>query len=92
MNGLSENCCIDKEYKKNSTIVSTVKMKFISGLKMMVKSGLEVCGFFFEVSPCAHHVIFITTFVLLIKIPPFSEVNSFNRKWKHMEEFQKYFF
>ena len=30
--------------------------------------------------PFAHHVILITVFVLLIKIPPFYEVNSFNRK------------
>jgi hypothetical protein len=34
----------------------------------------------FEIPPCAHHVISITEFVLLIKIPPFYEVNSFNRK------------
>jgi hypothetical protein len=31
----------------------------------------------FEIPPCTHHVIFITEFVLLIKIPPFYEVNSF---------------
>ena len=35
----------------------------------------------FEIPPCTHHVIFITESVLLIKIPPFYEVNSFNRKW-----------
>ena len=35
----------------------------------------------FEISPCTHHVIFITEFVLLTKTPPFYEVNSFNRKW-----------
>ena len=35
----------------------------------------------FEIPPCAHHVIFITEFVLLTKTPPFYEVNSFNRKW-----------
>ena len=35
----------------------------------------------FEILPCAHHVIFITKFVLLIKTPLFYEVNSFNRKW-----------
>ena len=35
----------------------------------------------FEIPPYAHHVIFITEFVILIKIPPFYEVNSFNRKW-----------
>ena len=51
----------------------------IFGLKMMVKSGLEKN--IFEIPPCAHHVIFITEFVLLTKTPPFYEVNSFNRKW-----------
>ena len=35
----------------------------------------------FEIPPCAHHVIFITEFVLLTKNTPFYEVNSFNRKW-----------
>ena len=35
----------------------------------------------FEIPPCAHHVIFITEFVVLIKTPLFYEVNSFNRKW-----------
>ena len=45
----------------------------------MVKSGLEKNVF--EISPCAHHVIFITEFVLLTKTPPFYEVNLFNRKW-----------
>ena len=35
----------------------------------------------FEIPPCAHHVIFVTEFVLLTKTPPFYEVNSFNRKW-----------
>jgi hypothetical protein len=35
---------------------------------------------FLEIPPCAHHVIFITEFVHLIKTPPFYEVNSFNRK------------
>ena len=34
----------------------------------------------FEIPPCAHHVIFITKFVLLTKTPPFNEVKSFNRK------------
>ena len=42
---------------------------------MMVKSGLE--KIIFEIPPCAHHVIFITEFVLLIKTLPFYEVNSF---------------
>ena len=44
----------------------------------------------FEIPPCAHHVIFITEFVLLIKIPPFYEVNSLENG-KPREEFQKYF-
>ena len=34
---------------------------------------------FLEIPPCAHHVILITEFVLLIKTPHFYEVNSFNR-------------
>ena len=34
-----------------------------------------------EIPPCTYHVIFITEFVLLIKIPPFYEVNSFNPIW-----------
>ena len=33
----------------------------------------------FEIPPCAHHVIFITEFVLLIKTPPFYNVKSYNR-------------
>ena len=36
-------------------------------------------------SPC--HVI--TEFLLLIKIPPFNEVNSFNRKWQAHGEISK---
>ena len=36
----------------------------------------------FEILPCAYRDIFITEFVLLIKISPFYEGNSFNRKWK----------
>ena len=34
--------------------------------------------FSLEISPWAHHVTFITEFVLAIKIPPFHELNSFN--------------
>ena len=33
--------------------------------------------FFGEIPPCAHNVIFVTQFVLLIKTPPFYDVNSF---------------
>ena len=66
----------------NSTLVCLVKIEYVTknknGLKMMVKSGLENI---FEIPPCAHQVIFITEFVLLIKTPLFYEVNSFNRKW-----------
>jgi hypothetical protein len=46
----------------------------------------------FEIPPCAHHVIFITEFVLLIKIPPFYEVNSFNRKCQAHGRISKIFF
>ena len=48
--------------------------------------------FFWEISPCAHHVIFITEFVLLIKIPPFYEVNLFNRKRQVHGGISKIFF
>ena len=57
-------------------------------LAMMVKSGLEKN--IFEIPPCAHHVIFITEFVLLIKTP--LEVNPFNRKWLAHGGISKYFF
>ena len=53
---------------------------------MWLKVSIVICRyatrFFLEIPPCAHHVIFITEFVLLIKIPPFYEVNSINRKWQ----------
>jgi hypothetical protein len=45
-----------------------------------------------EIPPCTHHVIFITEFVLLIKTPPFYEVNSFNRKWLAHGGISKIFF
>ena len=77
----------------NSTLVSPVKMEYgwnsISGLKMMRKIGLGKN--IFEIPPCAHHVIFITEFVLLIKIPPFYEVNSFSRKWQAHGRISKIF-
>ena len=61
----------------------------------------EICGLKFhlsyvdiilEIPPCAHLVIFITEFALLIKIPPFYEVNSFNRKWQAHGGISKIFF
>ena len=52
--------------------VSEIRVKLIR-----VNQGLGV----FLAPPCAHHVIFITEFVLLTNTPPFHEVNSFNRKW-----------
>jgi hypothetical protein len=43
-----------------------------------------------EIPPCAHNVIFVTEFVLLIKTPPFYDVNSFKVENNLcMEEFQK---
>ena len=54
----------------------------------MVKSGQKNI---FEISPCAHRVIFITEFVLLTKTPPFYEVNLIENGGP-MKEFQKYFF
>ena len=56
----------------------------------MVKSGLE--KFFLEIPPFAHHVIFITEFVLLIKTPHFYEANSFDRKWLEHGGISKIFF
>ena len=82
------------QYMTNTTIVSPVKMEYgwnfsISSLKMMVKWSRKII---FEIPPCAHHVIFITEFLLLIKIPPFYEVNSFNRKWQAHGGISKIFF
>ena len=57
---------------------------------MMVKSGLEKK--FLEIPPFAHHVIFITEFVFLIKAPPFYEVMYLIENGFGMEEFQRYFF
>ena len=57
---------------------------------MMVKSGIG--KIFLEIPPCAHYVIFITEFVLLIKIPPFYEVNLFNRKRQVHGGISKIFF
>jgi hypothetical protein len=54
-------------------------MDEICGLKFQLSYATRI---FLEIPPCAHHVIFITEFVLLIKILPFYEVNSFNRKWQ----------
>ena len=46
----------------------------------------------FEIPPCSHHVILITEFVLLIKTPPFYEVNLFNRKRQAHGGISKIFF
>ena len=67
----------------NSTLVCPVKIEYVTknnifGLKLMVKWSRKNIS---EIPPCAHHVIFITEFVLLIKTPLFYKVNSFNRKW-----------
>jgi hypothetical protein len=43
-------------------------------------------------TPFAHYVIFVTEFVLLIKTPPFYEVNSFNKKWHAHGGISKIFF
>ena len=48
---------------------------------------------FSEISRFEHHFTFITEFVvLLIKTPPFYEVNSFNRKWHAHGRISKIFF
>jgi hypothetical protein len=54
-------------------------MDEICGLKFHLLYGINV-DMPPEIPQCAHHVIFITEFVLLIKTPHFYEVNSFNRK------------
>ena len=64
-------------------------MKEICGLKFHLSNVDMPPHFFPEIPPCAHHVIFITEFVLLIKTPPFNEVNSFNRKWLAHEGISK---
>ena len=50
-------------------------MDEICGLKFHLSYVDMPQDFFLEIPPCAHHVIFITDFVLLIKTPPFYEVN-----------------
>ena len=51
---------------------------------MWLKVSFIACRYatrnFLEIPPCTHHEIFIAEFALLIKTPPFYEVNSFNRK------------
>ena len=67
----------------NSTLVSPVKMEYVTKKYFWPKDDDEKWyrKNYFEIPPCAHHVIFITEFVLLIKTPPFYGVNSFNGKW-----------
>ena len=83
---------LNKSWLTDSYIGFTLKMESVSkntifAIKMMVKSGLEKVFFKF-----LHALtMFITTFVLFIKTPPFYEVNSFNRKRLGLEEFKKYF-
>ena len=55
-------------------------MDEICGLKFHLSYADMPQEFFLEIPPCANHVIFVTEFVLLIKTPPFYEVDSFNRK------------
>ena len=52
------------------------------GLKFHLPHVDMTKDIFLEIPPGAHHVIFITEIVLLIKISPFYEVNSFSRKWQ----------
>ena len=51
----------------------------------------EICGLKFHLSyvdmpPCAHHIICITEFVLLIKTFPFYEVGKMARKWRNFKK------
>ena len=50
------------------------------------------CSWKFLHAHCTHHIIFITKFVLLIKIPPLYEVIHLIEDSLSMEEFLKYFF
>jgi hypothetical protein len=63
---------------------------------LWLKVSFNICIYakriFLEIPPWAHHVIFFTEFVLLIKTPPFYEVNSFNRKWLAHGQISKIFF
>ena len=55
----------------NSTLVSPVKMEYVVKFyHFWPKNNDEKWSRknIFEIPPCAHHVIFITEFVLLIKI------------------------
>ena len=82
------------QYMTNLTIVSPVKLEYgwnfsISGLKMMVKSGLEKIFLKF--------LLALTMSFLLLNLyfwstPPFYEVNSFNRKWWGHGGISKIFF
>ena len=68
-------------------------MDEICGLKFHLSYLVDMPqDFFLEIPPCEHHDIFITEFVLLIKTPPFYEVNSFNRKWLVHDGISKVFF
>ena len=68
-------------------------MDKICGLKFHLLYVDMPQDFFLEISPCANRVIFVTEFELLIKTPPFYEVNSFKiENCLRMEYFQKYFF
>jgi hypothetical protein len=67
-------------------------MDEICGLKFQLSYVVMPQAFFLKIPPCAHDVIFITEFVLLIKIPPFYEVNSSNRKWQAHGGISKIFF
>ena len=52
-------------YMTNSTLVSPVKVEYFWPKNDDEKWSRKNI---FEIPPCAHHVIFITEFVLLIKI------------------------
>ena len=49
--------------------------------KLILQFNTQNMKIIFEIPPCSHHVTFITEFVLLIKTPPFYEVNSFNTSY-----------
>ena len=86
---------INTKNMTNPTIVSPVKMEYgwnfsISGLKIMVKSGLE--KIFLRFLHALTMSFLLLNLYFLTKISPFYEANSFNRKWWAHEGISKIFF
>ena len=79
----------------NPTFVSPVKMEYgwnfsISGLKMMVKSGLG--KIFLKFLHALTMSFLLLNLYFWSKFPPFYEINLLNRKWQAHEGISKIFF